>query len=175
TLIKRCQATPGDVLKIVNGQVYINGKPSWNAPMAQTSYTVVLDGTQMAADWIKDLNITIIKPVGPDAYEMVIPVESMAIVKSFSNVKSITPYIEPAGKLDTAMFPHNANFKWNLDNFGPIKMPKRGWTVTLNDSTLALYRRAISVYEHNAVKQSGENIFINGKKATTYTFKMDYY
>ena len=32
TLIKRCQATPGDVLTIVNGQVYINGKAATNAP-----------------------------------------------------------------------------------------------------------------------------------------------
>src|ERR1700749_3893327 len=41
TLIKRCQATPGDVLTIVNGQVYINGKANPDAPKKQTSYLVV--------------------------------------------------------------------------------------------------------------------------------------
>ena len=41
TLIKRCQAAPGDTLKIVNTQVYINGKAAKNAVKQQTSYTVV--------------------------------------------------------------------------------------------------------------------------------------
>jgi signal peptidase I len=54
-------------------------------------------------------------------------------------------------------------------------MPKKGWTVKLNDSTLALYRRAIEVYEHNKVETTANGILINGQKADTYTFKMDYY
>lgn len=175
TLIKRCQAAPGDVLKIMNGQVYVNGKASWNAPKAQGSYAVVTDGSEISLQGLQDLNITLGKQLAQNTFEMVIPAESLATLKSFSNVKSVTPYTRPAGEYDPDMFPHNARFNWNLDNFGPIQMPKKGWTVPLNDSTFALYRRAIEAYEHNQVATAGNNIFINGKKATTYTFKMDYY
>src|SRR6201996_1742978 len=56
-LIKRCQATPGDVLTIVNAQVYINGKAAPNAPRAQTSYEVVTDGKDINPDVFTDLNI----------------------------------------------------------------------------------------------------------------------
>jgi len=175
TLIKRCQATPGDILTIKNGQVYINGKASWNAPKAQTSYAVVTDGTDINPQALEDLHMEIRQPLGANTMEVVMPAQSIATLKSFSNVKSVTPYIQPAGVLDTAMFPHDSHFKWNIDNFGPIQMPKKGWTVKLNDSTLALYRRAIEVYEHNKVETTAGGILINGKKADTYTFKMDYY
>ncbi|HTK18091.1 MAG TPA: signal peptidase I, partial [Mucilaginibacter sp.] len=73
------------------------------------------------------------------------------------------------------VFPHNARFKWNQDNFGPLMMPKRGSTIPLNDSTMALYRRAIELYEHNKVEVQGKDILLNGQKATSYTFKMNYY
>ena len=61
------------------------------------------------------------------------------------------------------------------DNFGPLVMPKRGWTVAINDSTMTLYRRAIEVYENNKVEVKGKDFYINGKKADSYTFKMNYY
>jgi len=175
TLIKRCQAAPGDLLTIVNAQVYINGKAMPNAPMAQTNYTVTTDGREINPQTIQDLGITSNNGLAANSYEMLIPTQNVATIKSFSNVKTVTKEVQPVGKADTEIFPHNTRFKWNLDNFGPLRVPKKGWTVQLNDSTLALYRRAIEVYEHNKVDTTGNTIAINGKKAGSYTFKMNYY
>jgi signal peptidase I len=174
-LIKRCVGIPGDVLTIVNAQVYINGKALPNAPKAQTSYTVITDGKDINPQLFTDLKIDIRQQLAPNAYEMIIPADNLATFKSFSNIQSVTPVIATAGQYDAEIFPHNEKFKWNLDNFGPLKLPKRGMTITLNDSTLTLYRRAIEVYENNKVAVNGTDILINGKKADTYTFKMDYY
>ncbi len=174
-LIKRCQAIPGDVLSIVNAQVYINGKPAPNAPKQQTSYDVVTNGVTINPDILTEQRITIQNQPGPDTYEMVMSASAAATLKGLSNVKSVTPVIATAGTYDAEIFPHNPKFKWNLDNFGPIRLPKKGWTTPLNDSTLTLYRRAIEVYENNKVTVNGKDILINGKKADSYTFKMDYY
>jgi len=175
TLIKRCQATPGDVLTIINGQVYINGKAMPNAPKQQTSYTVVTDGQELNPQIFTDLNIEVINNPAVNTYEMIIPPDNVATLKSYSNIKSVTPYITPAGEYKADVFPSNPRFKWNQDNFGPLQIPKRGMTVKLNDSTLTLYRQAIEKYENNKVEGSGNNIRINGKKAGTYTFKLNYY
>ncbi len=175
TLIKRCQAAPGDLLTIKNAQVYINGKAAANAPNAQTSYTVVTDGKDINPQLFQDLHIEVRQPMAANTFEMIIPNQSLATLKSYSDIKSVVPYIQPAGQYDPEIFPHNEHFKWNLDNFGPLVLPKRGMTVKLNDSTLALYRRAIELYEHNKVENSGKDILINGKKADNYTFKMNYY
>jgi signal peptidase I len=174
-LIKRCQATPGDVLTIVNAQVYINGKAAFNAPKAQTSYNVVTDGTDINPQIIQDFNIEIRQQTGQNSYEMIIPTEHVSAMKSYSNIKSITPVVEKAGEYDPEIFPHNDKFKWNQDNFGPLKLPQRGYTIPLNDSTLVLYKRAIELYENNKVEVNGKDILINGKKADKYTFKMNYY
>ena len=174
-LIKRCQATPGDVLTIVNAQVYINGKTTKNAEKSQTSYTVVTDGRDINPQSMQDLNIEILRQADANTFEMIIPTQNIATLKTFSNIKSITPFIQPAGQYDANVFPHNEHFKWNEDNFGPLTLPKKGWEIPLNDSTLTLYRRAIEVYEHNKIDTAGKTIMINGKKAANYTFKMNYY
>ena len=73
-------------------------------------------------------------------------------------------------------FPQDtANFKWNVDNFGPIIIPKKGATVELTPQNIALYRRVIFNYEGNKLEERNGKFFINGQEATTYTFKMDYY
>jgi len=172
TLIKRCQATAGDTLTIVNAQVYINGKAAPNAPKAQTSYTVVTDGQQLNPDVFQDL---VINQMSATTYEMIIPVDEMATIKSFAGIKSITPYITPAGTYQHEVFPNNPKFKWNQDNFGPLILPKKGMTIPLNDSTIVLYNRAIEQYEGNRLGRQGNKITLNGKVATTYTFTMDYY
>ena len=53
TLIKRCQATPGDLLMIKDAQVYINGKAAPNAPKAQTSYTVITDAAKSTRSFFR--------------------------------------------------------------------------------------------------------------------------
>ena len=171
-LIKRCQATPGDVLTIVNGQVYINGKAAPNAPESQTDYRIVTDGSNINPQFYTDLGV---KPSETDGTAVTVPYKNLSALKSQSYIKSVTPVVLPAGQWDSLVFPHNAHFKWNQDNFGPLTLPRRGYTIALNDSTMALYRRAIELYEHNKVETEGRDILLNGQKATSYTFKMNYY
>ncbi|HEY9003350.1 MAG TPA: signal peptidase I [Mucilaginibacter sp.] len=173
-LIKRCQATPGDVLTIVNGQVYINGKAAPNAPDSQTDYRIVTDGSNINPDFYSNLNI---KPSETDSTHtaVTIPYKNVTVLKSNSFIKSVTPFVQPPGVYAKDVFPRNPLFKWNQDNYGPLVMPKRGYTIPLNDSTMALYRRAIELYEHNKVEIQGNDILLNGQKTTSYTFKMNYY
>jgi signal peptidase I len=175
TLIKRCQATAGDRLTIVNGQVYINGKAAPNALKQQTSYLVTTNGTDINPQLLEDFNIEVRQQLTPNIYDMVIPKEHLAEIKGYSNVKSVEPYIQKPGDVDPLVFPRSARFKWNEDNFGPLVIPKRGYTIPLNDSTLTLYRRAIEIYENNKIGANGKDIYINGKKVASYTFKMNYY
>ncbi|KOY50522.1 signal peptidase I [Polaribacter dokdonensis] len=76
---------------------------------------------------------------------------------------------------DNAIFPHVKELGWSQDNFGPIYIPKKGATVELNSKTIPFYEQIIKNYEYNDLAINGEDIFINGEKATSYTFKQDYY
>ncbi|PQJ74850.1 signal peptidase I [Polaribacter gangjinensis] len=76
---------------------------------------------------------------------------------------------------DKAIFPHVEKLQWSQDNFGPIYIPKAGATVKLDAESLPFYEQIIKNYENNDLVVNGDDIFINGKKATTYTFKQDYF
>ena len=42
-------------------------------------------------------------------------------------------------------------------------------------SNMPFYSRIIEVYENNRLEVKGSDIYINGQKASSYTFKQDYY
>jgi signal peptidase I len=80
-----------------------------------------------------------------------------------------------SNKVDTTntIFPFGK--KWNVDWYGPLKIPKKGDVVEINKETLPEYRWIISEYEHNHLEEENGKIFINGKKTDKYTIKQDYY
>jgi signal peptidase I len=76
---------------------------------------------------------------------------------------------------DNAIFPHVEKLQWSQDNFGPIYIPKAGATVKLDTELLPFYEQIIKNYENNDLVVNGNDIFINGKKADSYTFQQDYF
>ena len=89
-----------------------------------------------------------------------------------STIDSVVRFIEKSAR-DNSIFPHNG--KWTVDNFGPITIPQEGKTVSLNIENLPLYKRIIAAYEKNDLKVQGNQILINDKITTNYTFKQNYY
>jgi signal peptidase I len=182
--IKRCQGTPGDTLSVVNAQVYVNGKAMPNPPGEQIDYTINTTGMDVNPQIFDDLHVSFYEG-NPNP---TMTPEAASTLKGYSNIKSIAPHISAKGISDSSypVFPHAfamhvllngkiPDYKWNVDNFGPIIVPKKGWTVKLDSMTFPLYERAIEVYENNKVAVSGNDILINGKKTDSYTFKMNYY
>jgi len=94
-------------------------------------------------------------------------------IRKNPNVVSVTKDLSK-GK-DNEIFPKSPDYDWNRDQFGPLYIPESGKTVELNLDVLPLYKRIITAYEGNDLKVNGNQILINGKVATSYTFKMDYY
>ena len=174
--IKRCIAIPGDSLKIKQGQVYVNGKPQKEIPGIQFIYIVSIAGESFNKTALDKLDISPNEIEAADSiYYMPLTQSSLEKMKQFSFVKSIKRYVKPAEMVDPSIFPSDAKFPWNLDNFGPIWIPKKGATISLTMENLPLYKRIIDVYEGNDLLIKDGQIFINGSPATTYTFKMDYY
>lgn len=173
--IKRCVGMPGDSLSIINGIVYIDGKQSEKIENQQYNYTVITDNTLLNPKTLEKMDITEYKILSNSMYELSLTWENYEKIKAFANVKSITRNIEPDSIASFYTFPHNPNFKWNQDNFGPLYIPKAGATIKLTIENLPLYRRAIELYENNKLEVNGNIIRINGQETDKYTFKMNYY
>ncbi len=89
-----------------------------------------------------------------------------------SEVDSVVQIIHDA---DTAIFPQVDDNEWSQDNMGPIYVPKKGVTININTEKLPYYQQIIELYEYNNLVTNNGIIYINGKKADTYTFQQDYY
>ncbi len=179
--VKRCVGLPGDSLEVRDGYVYINGKQNVLPERAklQFSYMIETNGGafnnyQLASRY----NITDFPQYNQDrsvSYFPAITDEDLSKFKNHPNVKSITPLKEEKGKRDSNIFPQNPDYNWNNDFFGPLYIPQAGKTIDINLNVLPLYKRVLTAYEGNTLEIQGNQILINGKVATTYTFKQDYY
>ena len=174
--IKRCIAIAGDSLKIVHGQVYVNGKPQKEIPGIQYKYLITTNGTTINNDVLEKLDINPSEiEVADSLYMMLLTAAQVKKLDALKLIKSKERAIFQADYNDPAIFPSDPKFLWNLDNFGPIWIPKKGVTINLSINNLPIYKRIISVYEENDLQVKDGVIYINGTSTSTYTFKMDYF
>lgn len=179
--IKRCVALPGDRLKIVDGDLFINGKAAYRAEGLQYNYLVKLNGG-INAEELSNRDITEIYATNtPGIIRMNLTDENLAFVQTLPNVERVEKAIKPMGYYDDGRFSKNPIFPntdtthWTEDNFGPIEIPYKGQKLDLTLENLPLYERIIRDYELNELEVKGNQIFINGEVATSYTVQMDYY
>lgn len=186
--VKRCVGIPGDSLQIKNGIVFINGKelilPERAKP--QYSYSVAYDG-KTPIDFetlLREMDVTdgagfLDQQKRDTLYFRALTQASVDRLKNIPGITGIKRQIVKGP--EDGIFPDYQDGKpsktnnWSCDNFGPIYIPKAGQTVALTAKTLPLYKAIISNYEGNKLEVNGSNILINGKPATTYTFKQNYY
>ncbi len=192
--IKRCVGVPGDILEIKDGVLYINEAPAYRPENLNTPYLVMFKpGMEPGEALVKELGMENmsgeIDGLPANHFVVLLTQPAMEKLKAMGITNSIAPYSYGKGQIQTyamgrdgkqvavpSMFPNDVNrYHWNVDNFGPIMIPKKGWTVTLTDSIYQQYDRAIRVYEGNSVEQRDGKFYVNGQEATSYTFKMDYY
>lgn len=178
--IKRCMALPGDTIEIRDKVVYLNGKPAMVPENLQFNYVVTASGqgfSQFELEKLMDeLGITEGRAISP--HKIILPLTASMVARLQGNprIKSVELQIRPRGEVYPPIFPHDpAHFPWNEDNFGPLVIPKAGVTVDIGPENIALYRKLIKVYDGNDLTEKDGKIFINGKEATQYTFKQDYY
>ncbi|MET0244526.1 MAG: signal peptidase I, partial [Flavitalea sp.] len=181
--IKRCVAIAGDTLTIRDGVLFVNGQPAFVSPTQSTYYNVTTEKTRLDVDMLRESGIRLNNDINPDEsqdfvdrqnynYLINLTTPELEIIKKIPGTKVTKDITDTYGDL----YPNDtANFKWSLDNFGPLWVPKKGSKIQLNAANITLYKRAIQVYENNAWEERDGKVYLNGEVATEYTFKMDYF
>lgn len=182
--IKRCVALPGDTLRVIDGQVYINGKPEVNPPLMQQAYNVRTNGKPFNPKALEKLGFRT-NPGDPNMdwrgldqglYEFFMTDSVANLLRKFSNVVEIRRDTMPVGIAREDIFPYDIKaFPYNTDFVGPILIPKKGLTIPLDARNSMLYKRCIEVYEGHAYEIKEGKAYVDGKLAENYTFDMDYY
>ena len=171
--VKRCVGLPGQTLQIKNRIVYLDGKANKEPENVQYSYYVKLR-QHLPEEMLKELGISNedLLSLNSAGY-MPLTKRAVAMLSQRNDlVESIEINTDAS---DLEIYPLNGNKHWTRDNYGPIWIPAKGKSINLTLDNIAVYERPIRVYEGNDLKITDGKIFINGKEAKSYTFKMDYY
>ncbi len=184
--VKRCVALPGDSLQIKNGILYINGQKAQYPDRAKLQHMYVVK-TKDSMDFsratlvrlIKNYQIKEIYPTQTKGtYLMNLTDDKLRVIKNLSNIDQIHLYETEKGEL------FGGHKDWDINNFGPIYIPKKGDILELNKETYPFYKWLISRYDdHDAghkidkhqLSLKGNDVYIDGKLAKTYKVKQDYY
>lgn len=172
--VKRCVGLPGQTLEIRDHIIYLDGVANKEPEDVQYNYDVVLKHT-LPESLIRELGIsqedlTALRQYG----NMPLTAKTKAALEARPDlVESIKYHPQDEAGL---LYPLNGHTGWTCDNYGPIWIPAKGETVTLNMENLPIYERPIRVYEGNDLTVTDDGrILINGEEVKEYTFKMDYY
>lgn len=174
--IKRCIGLPGDTLQLVDGEVVINGKSEESPALAMFGYTIKIDSAKRDS-----LNLDNIG-MARESYQgrnLMISVSMMKVtadsIRRLPFVITVDRELSKTGAQDDQLHPRNEIFPWNLDQYGPLIVPKEGMTVSLHPDSLSLYEDIIVNYEHHKLEVIGDSVFVDDKLAKNYTFTMNYY
>jgi signal peptidase I len=177
--IKRCVGLPGDKLEVREGVLYINDALAYQPIGLNTPFLLVANADKnISPEEMKDYGIEIRGQLEQPGHYVILM--SKADAERFSKhpfVKLLQPWsYDKTQDMGWTLYPNSHRYShFNIDNYGPIEMPKKGKTIPLNDSTFAFYERCIRNYEGNTVERVGNKFIINGKEADSFTFAYDYF
>lgn len=188
--IKRCVGLPGDVIEIIESELYVNGKKQAHRPFQNLQYTGNFKPhsvEQMDEKYDLEFYRGDYREIGNNLTLVNVTDKQKAQLEKDFNIKlelvretqySDNDTIEPS-VLDLVQnlqtFPKDPYINNTRTDFSKFKIPAKGSSVKLTKDNIAWYRRVITAYEGHKLEEKQDGIYIDGKKTDTYTFKMNYY
>ncbi|MDM1553005.1 signal peptidase I [Chryseobacterium indologenes] len=192
--VKRCVATAGDTFEMRAGRLFVNGKPETvlGDQEVQHRYIVVTDSQLDIPTLYKAYGFLPVVEQQQNNGGFIYAFQGLTdkIAKDIKELPHVVDMKEDGSvkgeaalayrdeartKIDTTQSIFPVNKPWNQDWYGPVRIPKKGDVVAINNETLPMFQWIISEYEHNSLEKKNGKIFINGKEANQYTIQQDYY
>ena len=196
--VKRCVGIPGDVLEFRAGRLFVNNQPEkiLGDEEQQHGYIVTTSAQLDIPQLYKAYGFLPVQETQSNSgFIYIFQGLTDAIAKDIKGLPEVTEVkemVEEKGEgalrfklnadktaytknIDTTQSIYPINKSWNQDWYGPLRIPKKGDVVKLDQETLPTYQWIISEYEHNKLENKNGKIYINGQETNQYTIKQNYY
>ena len=180
--VKRCVGEPGDVIQVKAGELFVNNEkfiPKKDALLqhsAAIQYTTQLSPKLLMDEYgLVETDYRVTAFQGGYQYDFAgITDDMFNQLKSVPNAIQSTWLIQPAENVNSRIFPKGE--KWNVDNYGPLTIPKKGMKINVKDiENLVKYIDVIKKYEGKNLEVREGVLQLEGKEIAEYTFDQDYY
>ena len=116
-----------------------------------------------------------------------IPGDTLSIRNGFLHVKGIQT---PLGNMDSQKgiaatekfqdgifrsFPFDSIIGWNIKDLGPLYIPAKGDSVTLDHTNFRLYKKLIKWEQQGSLQYKNSTVLLNGTPINGYRFRKNYY
>ncbi|MBA0884900.1 signal peptidase I [Flavobacterium undicola] len=176
-LVKRCAGLPGDTFRIKKGEIYTNSI-FFNSPeTVKNNCSFHIKNRKLLYKIIDSLPIE--GYINNDYKKRnfgsaMFSKQEFELLQKRNCIDSINKNIDVYGVSQEKLL-KTPTSQWTLDDMGPIIIPKKNMEINLNPTTFMLYEKVIRLFEKSTVTEKNGAYFINGKRATTYRFKLNYY
>jgi signal peptidase I len=176
-VVKRCVGLPGDIIQIKNGEIYANSL-LYGSPKTVKNNSSFSIKNEARLYKLRD-SLKIEESISYDyksknKASAKFSIEDLELLKNKHCIDSIKKILEVYDASKEKILKTSVS-KWTLDNMGPIAIPKKDMEIQLNPDTFMLYEKVMNMFEKCMLTKNGSVYFINGKKATSYKFKFNYY
>jgi len=174
--IKRCIGLPGDSLKITRGKTLVNGEIDQEPILSKSKFLFYVNNAVAYSKLTDSLSIQCYWYENSDNKLSIVTLTPIQFLK-IKKAPSIDSIIQVNVVYDTIprVFPYNDRFKWTIDNFGPMYIPKAGATIRLDENSYVLYQNILRKFEKVQVDLKDGLVYVNQKPEISYTFRNNYY
>lgn len=174
--LQRCVALPGDSFVIADKVLLVNNAPLNDTAELRQNYFIKLDACYPDSNSLLQFGLTEGGSISEEFdFSYALTKKQADSLKRYPYVVKLEPKLEKKTLPDETVFPYSLNQKWNLDNFGPLYIPRKGDTLRLDTLNLPLYETLITRYEGNRLLVKKDSIFINEQAAKWYVCRQNYY
>ena len=172
---QRIIGLPGDSIELIDKIVYINGMPIEDTITTKHNYHVKSINKMDSVNLIKHSLVEGTAISEKNDYSFALTKFLSDSLKHLTALEKIEPEMETKGSSDLSCFPYSINYKWNLDNYGKLYIPKKNDTLKLDSVNIVLYKKLIEDYENNTLEIKNDSILINNQLIKTYIVKRNYF
>ncbi|MFA8436937.1 MAG: signal peptidase I [Marinifilaceae bacterium] len=175
--VKRCVAVAGDTLLIKDGKLVVNNSSTKEPQTIVNSFKVWYNDWTSFHQLLDSLGLDNEKNSSENEYQCSeVQVSQLELKGLISNesVDSVRQNILPPDRC-FGVFPDENSFKWSVDDFGPLIIPKKGMKIELTHDNILRYGRILKKFEKLNIERFKDLYLVEGNEIGEYKFSKDYY
>jgi signal peptidase I len=175
-MIKRIAGIPGDLIKIKDGILWVNGNPESIEPGVKQLYKLRFSSEENLTKAVENFTFLSKKEVSNND-------ANLAINGSFNHGE--IEMLKESYNLEIKLLTHDKPLKsrvhrpestdWTEHNYGPSIIPRKGSKALITDEFFELNAQLINQFEGTGIKRKDNMFYVNNTESKFYTFKEDYF